>query len=91
MLRLSRARVAEFAHHCLSLLSIITIQCNTVLQPFIVSLSVPTGAEIEENISLCYSSLARTDNDNLDSSARSVGLVRQVLMLDELAIEQCIR
>ena len=52
------------------------------------SLSVPTGAEIEENISSCYPSLGGTDNDNLDSSARSVGLVHQVLMLDELAIEQ---
>ena len=92
MLRLGRARVAEFAHHSLSLPSITTTRRNTVLQPLIVSLSVPTGAEIEENITLCYSSLGGTDNNILNTCATSVGLVQglvhQVLMLDELAIEQ---
>ncbi|KAF8258591.1 hypothetical protein EI94DRAFT_1774150 [Lactarius quietus] len=102
MLRLGRARVVEFTHHSLSLLSISTIRCNTVLQPLTVSPAVPTLVEIEQNISLCHSGLAGMDSsDNhlsnhldshQDSHARPEGLlggcVHQVLMLDELAIKQ---
>ena len=54
MLRLGGARVVEFAHCSLSLSSITTIRCNTVLWPLIVSPSAPTMAEIEENIMSCY-------------------------------------
>jgi hypothetical protein len=92
MLRLGGARVVEFAHCFLSLLSITTIQRNIVLQPITVSPSLPTIAEIEANITLCQAGLAGIDNNpsnNLDSHTRSGGLViHQVLMFDELAIEQ---
>ncbi|KAF8257899.1 hypothetical protein EI94DRAFT_1774312 [Lactarius quietus] len=105
MLRLGGARVAEFTHRSLSLLSISTIRCNTVLQPLTVSPAVPTLVEIEQNISLCHSGLAGMDSsDNRlsnhldshqDSRTRPEGLlggrVHQVLMLDELAIEQRVR
>ncbi len=91
MLRLGGACVVEFAHRSLSLPSITTIQHNTVLQPLIVSPSMPTVTEIEENITLCYSGLPGVGN-TLDSGKSSGGLqvVHQVIMFDELAIEQCI-
>jgi hypothetical protein len=85
MLRLGGARVAEFAHRSLSLLSVTTIRRNTVLQPLIVSPSVLTAAEIEENITLCCSGLVSADNSSLELGA---SVVHQVLMLDELAIER---
>jgi hypothetical protein len=88
MLRLGGARVAEFAHRSLSLPSVTTIRRNTVLQPLVVSPSVPTAAEIEENITLCRSGLVSADNSSLESGA---SVVHQVLMLDELAVERRIR
>ena len=101
MLRLGGARVAEFAHRSLSLPSITTIRRNTVLRPLIVSPSAPTMAEIEENILSCYTGLtgitegisnSRTGVSSVSNSCTSSGgLVHQVLMFDELAIEQRIR
>ncbi|KAN0139589.1 hypothetical protein V8E53_002618 [Lactarius tabidus] len=93
MLRLGGACVAEFAHRSLSLLGITTIRHNTVLLPLTVSPAVPTLVEIEQNITVCHSGLAGingSDNfsTNLDSHTRLGGLVHQVLMFDELAIEQ---
>jgi hypothetical protein len=101
MLRLGRACITEFAHCSLSLPSITTICCNTVLQPLTVSPAIPTLVEIEQNITLCHSGLAGIDNsdnssDNMDSGfhhshTRSGGqVIHQVLMFNELAIEQCI-
>lgn len=90
MLRLGGARVAEFAHRSLSLPSVTTIRRNTVLQPLIVSPSVPTAAEIEENITLCCSGLISADNLN-SSLELGASVVHQVLMLDELAIERRVR
>ena len=86
MLRLGRACVVEFAHRSLSLPSITTIQHNTVLQPLIVSPSMPTVTEIEENITLCYSGLPGV-GDTLDSGESSgrLQVVHQVIMFDELA------
>ncbi|KAH9050407.1 hypothetical protein EDB83DRAFT_2522604 [Lactarius deliciosus] len=96
MLRLGRARVAEFAHCSLSLPSITTIRRNTVLQSLIVSLSALTVAEVERNIMSCNSGLAGVSDTldlALDSGMSSGGLqvVHQVIMFDELAIEKCVR
>ncbi|KAI9430142.1 hypothetical protein H4582DRAFT_2113926 [Lactarius indigo] len=73
MLRLGGAHVVEFAHCSLSLL---------ILRPLIVSLSVPTVAEIEANIHSCHSGLAGI-GDNLDTGR----VVHQVIMFNELTIE----
>lgn len=98
MLRLGGARVAEFAHRSLSLPSITTIRRNTVLQSLTVSPAVPTRIEIEQNLTSCHSGIAGLDDNmaddlvnNLGPRANSVGLVHQVLMFDELAIEQRVR
>ena len=53
MLRLGGARVAEFAHRSLSLPSLTTIRCNTIIRSLIVSPSWPTVAEVETNIMSC--------------------------------------
>ncbi|KAH9043907.1 hypothetical protein EDB85DRAFT_2071109 [Lactarius pseudohatsudake] len=96
MLRLGGAHVAEFAHCSLSLPSVTTIRCNTVLQSLIVSPSAPTVAEVERNIMSCNSGLASVSDTldlTLDSGRSSGGLqvVHQVIMFDELAIEQRVR
>ena len=104
MLRLGGARVAEFAHRSMSLPSLTTIRRNTVLQPLTVSPAIPTLVEIEQNITACHSGLAGIDggnqggdnfstnlDKNLDSCASRGGIVHQVLMFDELAIEQRVR
>jgi hypothetical protein len=89
MLRLGGARVAEFAHRSLSLPSLTTIRCNTVIRPLIVSPSAPTIPEVEANILTCYETLDTTQN--WSPSLESSSIMHQVIMLDELAAERRIR
>lgn len=96
LLQLGGACVAEFAHQSLALLSLTTIQRQTVLPALLVSPSAPTVAEVEANIISCYSSLALySGKDSEGSSCRYTRdpqlIIHQVLMLDELAIEKHVR
>ena len=81
LLHLGGACVAEFAHQSLSLPSLMTIWCNTVIQALIVLPSISTIIKIEANIIPCHADLDIPNN---------VEVVHQVLMLDELAVEKCV-
>lgn len=90
LLRLGGARVAEFAHRSLALPGLRTIQRNTILPTLVVSPSTPSLADVEANISSCF--LFDSAGSSLTSAASSpVTIVHQVLMLDELAVEKCVR
>ena len=84
LLRLGGARVAEFAHRSLSLPSLTMIQHNTVLQALVVSPSAPTIADVEANIMSCYALGAST----IPGPDPEPGVLHQVIMLDELAVEK---
>lgn len=86
LLRLGGARVAEFAHRSLSLPSVTTIRRNTVLKSLVVSPSTPTTADIEANIVSCYA-LEASSTPN----SKSLGVIHQIVMLDELAVEKRVR
>jgi hypothetical protein len=88
LLRLGGARIAEFAHHSLSLPSLTTIQRNTILQALVVSPSIPTAAEVEANIKSCYT-LGPSTAPNPESLL--VEVTHQIVMLDELAVEKRVR
>jgi hypothetical protein len=86
LLRLGGARVAEFAHRSLALPSLTTIRRNTVMPTLVVSHSTPTLADVESNISSCYSAFVPEQPSSFEST-----IVHQVLMLDEIAIEKRVR
>ena len=91
MLQLDGACVAEFAHRSLLLPSLMTIRCNTIIRPLIVSPSWPTVAEVETNITSCFDALSGVEDDNqlvftFDNQLQVI--LHQVLMLDELAVEK---
>ncbi|KAN0109249.1 hypothetical protein V8E52_009433 [Russula decolorans] len=86
LLRLGGARVAEFAHRSLALLSLTTIRRNTVLPTLVVSHSTPTLTDIQTNILSCYSAFG---TEQFSSSQSTI--VHQVIMLDEIAIEKRVR
>ncbi|KAH9177426.1 hypothetical protein EDB89DRAFT_1845132, partial [Lactarius sanguifluus] len=102
LLRLGGARVAQFAHQSLALLSLTTIRRQTVLPALVVSPSIPTVAEVEANVISCYSSFRSVSGSF--SGGTTLGsdlwqpsdkikdkIVHQVLMLDELAVEKRVR
>lgn len=96
LLRLGGAHVVEFAHRSLSLPSVTTIRCNTVICPLIISPTSPTVAEVEANIATCSEAFSNISSN--DESASDTPLAphpclpgvtyHQVIMLDELAIEK---
>ena len=81
-------RVAKFAHRSLALPSLTTIRRNTVLPTLVVLPSAPTLTDVEKNILSCYSTFG-TERSSKSSSTGKI--VHQVLMLDEIAIEKCVR
>jgi hypothetical protein len=90
LLQLGGAHVAEFAHCSLSLPSLTTIRCNTVLHALVVLPSIPTTAEIEANLQLCYAAWVSICESH---SGLGLGLgegtqtvIHEVIMLDELAV-----
>ena len=83
LLWLGGAHIAEFAHHSLSLPSLTTICCNTILQALVVSPSIPTATEIEANIKSCY-----TLGPSTTPNPESLVVTHQIIMLDELAVEK---
>ena len=92
LLRLGGARVAEFAHRSLSLLSLTTIRRNTILQTLVVSPSTPTAAEVEANIRSCYAlGPSESSTPNPLPNPESLGVTHQIVMLDELAVEKRIQ
>jgi hypothetical protein len=88
LLRLGGARVAEFAHRSLALPSLTTIRRNTILPTLVVSPSAPSLADVESNISACYSAFDSVGTPVCDSRPPSDTIIHQVLMLDELAVEK---
>lgn len=93
LLRLGGARVAAFAHRSLALPSLTTIRRNTILPTLVVSPSTPSLADIETNISSCYTAFnsARPSVASGPLSSESDTIIHQVLMLDELAVEKRVR
>ncbi|KAH9041867.1 hypothetical protein EDB83DRAFT_2524007 [Lactarius deliciosus] len=102
LLQLGGVRVAQFAHQSLALPSLTTIRRQTVLPALVVSPSIPTVAEVEANVILCYSlfrsvSGSFSGGTTLDSDLWQPSdkikdkIVHQVLMLDELAVEKRVR
>ena len=92
MLWLGGACVAEFAHRSLSLPSVTTIRRNTVVRPLIVSPSLPTVEEIETNIISCFDAISSVIDDTFpQAQLDGATIYHQVLMLDELATEKCVR
>ncbi|KAH9036309.1 hypothetical protein EDB85DRAFT_2209149 [Lactarius pseudohatsudake] len=90
-----------FAHQSLALPSLMTIRRQTVLPALVVSPSIPTVAEVEANVILCYSSFRSVSgsfsggtmlNSDLWQPSDKIKdkIVHQVLMLDELAVENTI-
>jgi hypothetical protein len=89
LLRLGGARVAEFAHRSLVLPSLTTIWRNTLLPTLVVSHSAPTLMDVERNIISCYSAFGTERSESSPTSPSTI--IHQVLMLDEIAIERCVR
>ena len=78
--RLGGARVASIAHKSLGLPSQSTLRRRTVVAPIIASPGQPTKQEVQKNASACFESLVNV--------VESLGVVHQVLMLDELKTEE---
>jgi hypothetical protein len=93
LLRLGGARVAEFAHRSLALPSLTTIRRNTVLKTLVVSPSTPTATDVEANIISCYALSSTTPRNpgNPEQDPEPLGVIHQVVMLDELAVEKRVR
>ena len=96
LLRLGGTHVAEFVHQSLALPSLTTIRRQTVLPALLVLPSAPTVAEVEANKISCYSSLGSYSGQDSGGSlcewtGNTQKVVHQVLMLDELAVEKCVR
>jgi hypothetical protein len=78
--RLGGARVAGIAHKAMGLPSLSTLRRQTIIAPITVSPSQPTRQEVQDNTSACLESIADV--------VESLGVVHQVLMLDELKVEE---
>ena len=100
LLQLGDVHVAQFAHQSLALPSLMTIRCQTVLPALIVSPSTLSVADIEANVISCHSSFNSVSRACSGGTACDLDLwqasnmdkiVHQVLMLDKLAIEKCVR
>ncbi|KAH9055079.1 hypothetical protein EDB83DRAFT_2316218 [Lactarius deliciosus] len=102
LLRLGGVHVAQFAHQSLALPSLTTIRRQTVLPALVVSPSTLTITDVEANVISCYLSFRSVSgscsgglmlNSDLWQPSDRIKdkIVHQVLMLDELAIEKCVR
>ena len=98
LLCLGGVRVAKFAHLSLALPSLMTIRRQTVLPALVASPSTPTVADVKLNIISCSSSFssvagACSGGNALDSDLwlPLENIVHQVLMLDKLVVERCVR
>ena len=88
LLQLGGARVAKFAHCSLALPSLTTIWHNMVLKTLVVSPFIPTATDIEVNIISCYTLGTSTTPKPNPSNPELLGVIHQVVMLDELAVEK---
>ena len=78
--RLGGARVAGIAHKALGLPSLSTLRRQTVVAPIITSPGQPTRQEVQQNVWASLESIAEV--------VEGLGIVHQVLMLDELKVEE---
>jgi hypothetical protein len=78
--RLGGARIAGIAHRALNLPSLSTLRRRTIVPRLVVSPSMPTTSEVEENILSCF--------ETLFDILQHKQIVHQVLMLDELKVEE---
>ena len=78
--RLGGARIAGIAHRALNLPSLSTLRRRTIVPCLVVSPSMPTTSEVEENILFCF--------ETLFDILQHKQIVHQVLMLDKLKVEE---